>query len=241
MIYFISYGYGFSVALIGFFLLLSFNNLTLDEKILGLLYIIYGLRLGIFLLIRNLNSSYTNKMKGRIKENKDFALFVLIMIWISASLLYACQTSPLAYKIISEKKEKKYSYIGIIISIIGLIIEIEADNQKTRSTALMGGDDILEAEDALYNLLELIERGSTGIALVAKHHGRPLAVAHSTCARVGEAVDVYLLSLQHEYVVVGLFQPLFSFFASALAERLNHLDFPSFCKWDFHNCCCLLR
>ena len=133
MIYFISYGYGFSVAIIGFFLLLSFKDLTLDEKILGILYIIYGLRLGIFLLIRNLNSSYTNKMKGRIKENKDFALFVLIMIWISASLLYACQTSPLAYKIISEKKEKKYSYIGIIISIIGLIIEIEADNQKTRA------------------------------------------------------------------------------------------------------------
>ena len=70
------------------------------KKILGLLYIIYGLRLGIFLLIRNLNSSYTNKTKGRTKENKDFALFVLIMIWISASLLYACQTSPLAYKII---------------------------------------------------------------------------------------------------------------------------------------------
>ena len=133
MIYFISYGYGFSVAIIGFFLLLSFNDLTLNEKILGILYIIYGLRLGIFLIIRNLNSSYTNKMKNRIKTNKDFTLFVLIMIWISCSLLYACQTSPLAYKIISEKKEKKYSYIGITIALIGLIIEIEADNQKTRA------------------------------------------------------------------------------------------------------------
>ena len=133
MIYFITTGYGFSVAIIGLFLLLSFNDLTLDEKILGILYIIYGLRLGIFIIKRNLNSSYTNKMKNRIKTNKDFSLFVLIMIWISCSLLYACQTSPLAYKIISEKKEKKYSYIGIIIAIIGLIIEIEADNQKARA------------------------------------------------------------------------------------------------------------
>ena len=133
MIYFISTGYGFSVAIIGLFLLLSFNDLTLDERILGILYIIYGLRLGIFIIKRNFNSSYTNKMKNRIKTNKDFSLFVLIMIWISVSLLYACQTSPLAYKIISEKKEKKYSYIGIIIAIIGLIIEIEADNQKARA------------------------------------------------------------------------------------------------------------
>ena len=133
MIYFITTGYGFSVAIIGLFLLLSFNDLTLDERILGILYIIYGLRLGIFIIKRNLNSSYTNKMKNRIKTNKDFSLFVLIMIWISCSLLYACQTSPLAYKIISEKKEKKYSYIGIIIAIIGLLIEIEADNQKARA------------------------------------------------------------------------------------------------------------
>ena len=133
MIYFITTGYGFSVAIIGLFLLLSFNDLTLDERILGILYIIYGLRLGIFIIKRNLNSSYKNKMKNRIKTHKDFSLFVLIMIWISCSLLYACQTSPLAYKIISEKKEKKYSYIGIIIAIIGLIIEIEADNQKARA------------------------------------------------------------------------------------------------------------
>ena len=133
VIYFISYGYGFSVAMIGFFLLLSFNDLTLDEKILGILYIVYGLRLGIFLIIRNCNTSYTNKMKNIIKTNKDFSFFVLIMIWIFCALLYACQTSPLAYRIISKKKEKNYSYIGIIIAIIGLIIEIIADNQKTRA------------------------------------------------------------------------------------------------------------
>ena len=136
MIYFITYGYGFSITVMGFILLLLYKDSTLDEKILGILYIIYGLRLTIFLLIRNYKSSYLNKMKGRIKEHKDFKLFVLIMIWISCALLYACQTSPLAYKLISEKKEKKFSYIGIVIAIFGLLLEIEADNQKSRAKKL---------------------------------------------------------------------------------------------------------
>ena len=103
-------------------------------------------------------------------------------------------------------------------------------------TSLMGGDDILETEDALHHRLELIERCGTGIALIAEHHLRPLAVAHGTGARVGQAVDVHLFCLQHEYVVMGFFQPLFSFLTSALAERFYHFDFPSFCEWYFHSC-----
>lgn len=150
LIYFISYGYGFSIAIVGFFLLLSFKDLTLDEIILGILYIIYGLRLAIFLMIRNYNSSYTNKMKGRIKENKEFKLFVLIMIWIFCASLYTCQTSPLTYKIISEKKEKKFAYIGIIISIFGLLLEIEADNQKTKAKKINPNKFV---ESGLYKLV----------------------------------------------------------------------------------------
>ena len=39
MIYFITYGYGLSIAVMGFILLLLYKDSTLDEKILGLLYI----------------------------------------------------------------------------------------------------------------------------------------------------------------------------------------------------------
>ena len=89
-------------------------------------------------------------MKGRIKEKKDFKLFVLIMIWISCALLYACQTSPLAYKLISEKKEKKFSYIGIVIAIFGLLLEIEADNQKSRAKKLNPNKFV---ENGLYKIV----------------------------------------------------------------------------------------
>ena len=99
------------------------------------------------------------------------------------------------------------------------------------STSLMGGDDILEAEETLHHFLELVERRGTGIALVAQHHGRPLAVAHGTGAGVGEAVDVHLFSLQYEYVVMGFAKPLFSLCVATLTEWLDHLDLPRFCKW----------
>ena len=98
-------------------------------------------------------------------------------------------------------------------------------------TALVGGDDVLESEDALHHLLELIERCGTGIALVAKHHRRPLAVAHGTGARIGQAVYVDLLGLQHEYVVVGFAEPLFSLLACALTQWFDHFDLPRFSKW----------
>ena len=137
LIYFITYGYGYSIAGIGLFLLLSQNGLTIEEIILGMLYITYGLRLSLFLLIRNKKSpSYIEKVKHSTKNTEDIKFFTRIMIWLSTSLLYACQTSPLVYRTISNKKEKENKillYISIIISIIGMIIEGLADNQKSEA------------------------------------------------------------------------------------------------------------
>ena len=131
MVYFISYGYGLSVAGIGLFLFLTKSNIQRDEMILSFLYIIYGFRLSLYLLIRNFNSAFRHKMKDRIKQKKEYKLSILAMIWVSVALLYACQTSPLAFKILSSKKEKFFSYIGIIIALFGLILEIVADQQKS--------------------------------------------------------------------------------------------------------------
>ena len=132
-VYFISYGYGLSVAGIGLFLFLTKNHIEKDEMILSFLYIIYGLRLSLYLFIRNFNSAFRHKMKDRIKKNKNYHISLLILIWISVSLLYTCQTAPLAFKMHNEKKEKIFSYIGIIISLFGLILEIISDHQKTNA------------------------------------------------------------------------------------------------------------
>ena len=122
-----------SISLVGTYLLLSQKNLEIAEVILGILYIIYGLRLSIFLFLRNRKEAYNQQMKDRI-NNKKYKLSFMIIIWLSCALLYTCQSSPLAYIIISNKKDnKKLLYIGIIISIIGLILEAEADNFKSNA------------------------------------------------------------------------------------------------------------
>ena len=132
-IYFITLGYGFSIAAIGLFLLTQ-KNLTLDEIIYGLLLVAYGLRLGGFLLYREFKiHSYNKKMGGKLKPSKEMKFFVQVIIWISCALLYSCESSPLIFRILSSKKEKTFSYIGIIISILGLALEIKADNEKNNA------------------------------------------------------------------------------------------------------------
>ncbi len=132
-IYFITYGYGFSIAASGVFLLITQKNLTVEEIILGILYIAYGLRLGLFLLIRNIRSTYLTKMKGQFKKHEDFKLSAVIIIWVFCAILYSCQVSPLIFRILSPEKDKLLLYIGVIISLIGLYIEQEADNQKSKA------------------------------------------------------------------------------------------------------------
>ena len=99
---------------------------------------------------------------------------------------------------------------------------------------LMRRNHVLKTENALHHRLELVERRRTGITLVAQHQLGPLAVAHRACSRVGQAVDIDLLGLQHKLIVMGFLEPLFSLFACALSEWFDHLDLPRLCKWYFH-------
>ena len=79
--YFISLGYGFSIAGIGLFLLISQKNLTYGQIILSILYMLYGLRLSIFLLIRDLKSTtYNQKMNEERKSTKEINEFPIYNI-----------------------------------------------------------------------------------------------------------------------------------------------------------------
>ena len=100
LVYFISYGYGYSIAGIGLYLILSQKGLTIEEIILGILYITYGLRLSLFLFIRNTKPTYVEKIKDTTAGHKEVKFFAKIMIWFSCTFLYACQAFPLAYRII---------------------------------------------------------------------------------------------------------------------------------------------
>ena len=132
--YFTVVGYGISVACIGIFLLIIGDNLTLGLILSGILYIIYGLRLAIFLLIRDLkNEHYNLKMSEEKDNSKKVGILVKIMVWISCALLYACQTSPFIFRLKSSDKDGVITYIGIVFSFFGFLLETIADFQKNNA------------------------------------------------------------------------------------------------------------
>ena len=131
-VWFISIGYGFAVAAIGAALLIAARDqLTAGTTCACALFIAYGLRLGGYLAFRELrSSSYNSKMKTEIKSGDDMSMVAKCAIWASAALLYACQTSPVTFRLANGSGTDALLVVGLCISVVGLIVETAADLQK---------------------------------------------------------------------------------------------------------------
>jgi len=130
--YFMSLGYTFAISAIGFALFVMYKKqLTFATTLLCLILIIYGLRLGTYLIIRKKSSSFNDKMKkeGR-QEDKKLGMGVMISTWLSCALLYLCEASPVLFRLQNGKGDNLMAYLGIIISIAGLVFEGLGDQQK---------------------------------------------------------------------------------------------------------------
>ncbi len=134
-VWFISLGYGFSIAGEGILMLILFGKqLTIGTIICCALFILYGLRLGGYLAIRELgNSSYKKNMKGEIKDGKTVPFGVKIAIWVTCALLYVTQVSGVFYRLTNKISDNPLVYIGAGVMLLGLIIESVADIQKSRA------------------------------------------------------------------------------------------------------------
>ncbi len=131
-VYFISLGYGFSIAGLGAIMLFMFRQgLSWGTIAACVLFILYGLRLSGYLLIRELKSaSYRNKMKTEIKDGKTMPFFVKCAIWVTCGALYVTQVVPVYYRLLNEKTTDRVLIAGIVIMSFGLIFESVADIQK---------------------------------------------------------------------------------------------------------------
>lgn len=134
-VWFISLGYGFSIAAIGAVMLIALRgNITLGTLLASILFVVYGLRLGGYLLIRELKSaSYGAAMKKEIKDGKTMPLIAKISIWVSCALLYATQTSPIFFRLKNGSGTDALCIVGVVIMAIGLFIESLADIQKSKA------------------------------------------------------------------------------------------------------------
>lgn len=137
-VYFISLGYGFSIAVMGAVMLVVFRTqLTVPTVLLCLLLIAYGCRLGGFLLHRELRSaSYRKEPPSLTKTSKDLGAAAKFSIWISVVVLYVCQVSPVFYRLGNVsvfESTPVWAYAGAAVMLLALILESAADFQKSAS------------------------------------------------------------------------------------------------------------
>ena len=134
-VWFISLGYGFSIAGEGLLMLILYGQAITPGTILCcVLFILYGLRLGGYLAIREFKSGSCKKnMVGEIKDGKTVPFGVKIAIWVTCALLYVTQVSGVFYRLVNEAGTNVWTWIGAAVMIGGVTLESAADIQKNNA------------------------------------------------------------------------------------------------------------
>lgn len=142
-VYFLSVGYGLSVAGLGitYFItaLVGGYTINLVTFLQCALFVAYGARLSGFLIVRELkNGNYRAILKEATKEGeKPMPIFVLVAMWVCVSFLYVIQTLPVFCRVYNEAGDQwTLPLIGAIISAAGLILEAMSDKQKSAQKAV---------------------------------------------------------------------------------------------------------
>ena len=134
-VWFISLGYGFSIAGEGLLMLLLYREgLSLGTMLCCLLFVVYGCRLGGYLAYRELKStSYKKNMTGEIKDGKTIPFGVKGSIWVTCAVLYVLQVAPVMYRLHNGSGSDAFTYVGAAIMLFGILFESAADWQKNAS------------------------------------------------------------------------------------------------------------
>jgi steroid 5-alpha reductase family enzyme len=151
-IYFLSVGYGLSIAAIGLEMLIKYQfvkgiDLPWYVIVQLLLFIVYGIRLGCFLLVREIkNATYRKTLEDATKtksgSSTKMPVPVMVVMWLMVAALYMIQTCPVYYRIentmvhsalyhIGVADADALAIVGVIISAIGVLLEAIADKQKS--------------------------------------------------------------------------------------------------------------
>ncbi len=133
-VWFMSVGYGFAVMCIGIFHLgfgLINGTLTVATGIISLLFVIYGYRLGGYILKRELTNAAYRKTLESTGSTKRMPIFVSLAMWIYSMWMYTAQTSALTYRVINRSSDNIFAWIGIVIMMAAIFCESLADKQKS--------------------------------------------------------------------------------------------------------------
>ena len=135
-IYFFSIGYGFAISALSVATAIIFRDvLTCPALLLCAVLFVYGIRLGLFLLLREKRSASYKRILYQPENTTKKPVFVMFMIWISCALLYVGQVSPVTFYLYNLRSglavSEWWMWIGAVVAAIGVVIEMVADAQKS--------------------------------------------------------------------------------------------------------------
>ncbi len=137
-VYFLSVGYGFAVCGVGIAIACIYGStLSIWSILMCVLFAVYGIRLGGFLLWREIKSAaYRKTLDEATGEGKPIPMFVKAAIWICVSFMYVLQTSPVFYRAVNGDTGDGSAIIGVCIMAVAIAIETISDKQKSAAKAL---------------------------------------------------------------------------------------------------------
>ena len=135
-IYFFSIGYGFAVSALAVATAIIFRDvITWPAMLLCAVLFVYGIRLGLYLLLREKRSASYKKILYQPENTTKRPQLVMLTVWISCALLYVGQVSPVTFHLYNLRSglavNQGWMWTGAIVATIGVAIEIVADAQKS--------------------------------------------------------------------------------------------------------------
>ena len=125
-IYFFSIGYGLSIsALSAATAILFYEQLTIPSIALLVVLFIYGIRLAMYLLIREKRSASYKKILYQPDNTRRKPIFAMFMIWISCALLYVGQISPATFYLSNlangAEVNEVVAWVGAVVAAVHII------------------------------------------------------------------------------------------------------------------------
>lgn len=136
-VWFVSIGY--TASIVGL-CLATYSYFNVELKLFNLLQIgallIWGIRLGYFLVKREWNSHYVEAVKSQTDASQGVAWYGKLGIWVSVAILYVIMFAPSLIAVgevrILEAYTDWFIWTGICIMFLGIGLESIADRQKSQ-------------------------------------------------------------------------------------------------------------
>ncbi len=142
VVYFVSIGYAFSISGMALlFLVLLRHNLTWVSFLHSGLLFVWGVRLGVFLVQRELQPAYRSELVGVAERSAHITGWRKILIWLGVSLLYVAMFAPALFTLaetggLPGGAGLGVQIFGLLVMAAGLGLEALADKQKSDFKAL---------------------------------------------------------------------------------------------------------